>query len=257
MSIIVICAVALVASCLTFFSGFGLGTILMPAFLLFFPIDTAIALTAVVHLLNNVLKLIILFKKAEWNIVFKFGAPAFVSSYLGAKALFMLEGVKPLLIYELFGREMTVTPVKLTLAVVIASFVVFESLPLFKRISFPPEYLPAGGFLSGFFGGLSGHQGALRSMFLLKCGLDKEAYIATGVIIACLVDFSRIFVYWGYLMKSQYQDYSTLMILAVLSAFTGVFAGSRLMKKITMATVQVIVSIMLLAISILLGFGII
>ncbi|MCA9401600.1 MAG: sulfite exporter TauE/SafE family protein, partial [Candidatus Omnitrophica bacterium] len=60
MEIAIICLVALIASCLTFFSGFGLGTILMPAFLIFFPLDTAIALTAVVHLLNNFLKLILL-----------------------------------------------------------------------------------------------------------------------------------------------------------------------------------------------------
>jgi acyl-CoA reductase-like NAD-dependent aldehyde dehydrogenase len=45
----------------------------------------------------------------------------------------------------------------------------------------PPGYLPVGGLLSGFFGGLSGHQGALRSVFLLRAGLTKESFIATGV----------------------------------------------------------------------------
>jgi hypothetical protein len=33
---------------LTLFSGFGLGTVLMPAFAVFFPVPTAIAATAVV-----------------------------------------------------------------------------------------------------------------------------------------------------------------------------------------------------------------
>jgi len=40
---------ALVISGLTLFSGFGLGTVLMPAFAVLFPVPTAIAATAVVH----------------------------------------------------------------------------------------------------------------------------------------------------------------------------------------------------------------
>lgn len=38
MEFLIVCAVALIASGLTFFSGFGLGTILMPVLALFFPV---------------------------------------------------------------------------------------------------------------------------------------------------------------------------------------------------------------------------
>jgi len=257
MEIFFIAIIALTASCLTFFSGFGLGTILMPAFLVIFPVDTAIAMTAVVHFLNNVFKFSLLYKDVKWRIVFKFGLPAFVAALLGAKMLFMLEGIPPLWVYELSGKEMTITPLKLTLAGLIALFVILELLPAFQKINFPTRFLPMGGLLSGFFGGLSGHQGALRSLFLLKCGLAKENYIATGVIIACLVDVSRIAVYWRYWMSSSTQDYGWLMFWAVLFAFLGVWIGSRWMKKVTMKTVQTIVSGMLLMIAALLGVGII
>ncbi len=257
MEFIIICGVALIASGLTLFSGFGLGTILMPAFILFFPVDTAIALTAVVHLLNNLLKLILLGRQAHWPVVIKFGIPAFVTAFIGARVLFALETVDPLWTYELAGQTLEVTTVKLVLAGVIIGFVGLELWPTFQRIQFPIQYLPLGGLLSGFFGGLSGHQGALRSMFLLKCGLNKEAYIATGVIIACLVDFSRIFVYWGYLKASNYQAYAELMVSAVLFAFAGVFIGTRLLGKVTMKTVQLIVSIMLVVIAVLLGLGLV
>ena len=57
MSYLIICTVALLASALTFFSGFDLGTLLLPAFALFFPIEQAVALTAVVHFLNSLFKL--------------------------------------------------------------------------------------------------------------------------------------------------------------------------------------------------------
>jgi uncharacterized membrane protein YfcA len=62
---IIICVSAFLASALTLFSGFGLGTLLLPVFSLFFPIQTAVALTAVVHLLNNLFKLALLGKHAE------------------------------------------------------------------------------------------------------------------------------------------------------------------------------------------------
>ncbi len=59
MEYIVICLVALLVSALTLFSGFGLGTVLMPAFALFFPVPVAIAATAVVHLANNLFKVVL------------------------------------------------------------------------------------------------------------------------------------------------------------------------------------------------------
>lgn len=56
----IICLVAFLTSGLTLFSGFGLGTLLLPVMALFFPIDAAIALTAVVHCLNNLFKFALL-----------------------------------------------------------------------------------------------------------------------------------------------------------------------------------------------------
>ncbi|WP_324712199.1 hypothetical protein [Flavobacterium columnare] len=58
MDYIIICIVAFIGAGLTLFSGFGLGTLLLPVFGLFFPIEIAITLTALVHFLNNVFKLL-------------------------------------------------------------------------------------------------------------------------------------------------------------------------------------------------------
>ena len=53
---IVIGLVAFGVSLLTLFSGFGLGTLLLPAFAVFFPIEVAVASTAIVHAANNLFK---------------------------------------------------------------------------------------------------------------------------------------------------------------------------------------------------------
>jgi hypothetical protein len=255
--IIIICIAAFLTSILTFFSGFGLGTILMPVFALFFPVEVAIALTGVVHFANNLFKMALVGKKADKKVLFRFGIPAIAASFLGAWMLIKITVLPSLFQYELWGRECEVTPVKLIIAILLMFFSLFEILPRFQSIQFGKNKLILGGVLSGFFGGLTGIQGALRSAFLIKSGLSKEAYIATGVIIASLVDFTRLSVYASRFTSSNLHENLTLLISATTAAIAGAFIGNKLLKKITLHFIQVIVAMMLVLISILLGAGLI
>ncbi len=111
--------------------------------------------------------------------------------------------------------------------------------------------------MSGFFGGLSGHQGALRSAFLVRSGLSKDSFLGTGVVIACLVDMTRLLVY-GVALPSITQDGQLWFLLAVISsAFAGTWLGNQLAPKVTIRTVQAIVSIIVFGIAIGLGSGLI
>jgi uncharacterized membrane protein YfcA len=249
MSYLIIALVALFASGLTFFSGFGLGTLLLPAFALFFPIERAIAMTAVVHFLNGLFKLGLVGRHADWRVVLRFGLPAIVAALAGAAALVWFAEMPPLATYSPFGRELQITPVNLVVGLLLLAFVLIEGLPRFRDMTFPPHYMPLGGALSGFFGGLSGMQGALRSAFLAKAGLSKEAFIATGVVIACLIDVTRLGVYARRLIDvHQELDYG-LLAVAVVAAFIGALAGNRYLKKMTMRGIQRIVAVMLLAVA--------
>jgi uncharacterized membrane protein YfcA len=127
---------------------------------------------------------------------------------------------------------------------------------MLKKLEFDKKYLPLGGLLSGFFGGLSGHQGALRSAFLIRAGLSKEQFIATGVAVACLVDISRLSVYSQNIIKiHQNLDWS-LVTYATISAFVGAYLGNQILKKVTINTIQKIVVILLIIFAIYLGLGI-
>jgi uncharacterized protein len=196
MIIAVVCGVALLASALTFFSGFGLGTLLLPAFLLFFPVEKAIALTAIVHFLNGGLKLVLVRRYVDFGVALRFGVPAIVGAYVGAQLLLLAVDAPPLGSYVLFGRTFVVTPAKFVIGALLLVFSLLEVMPRLRDFTFPPRFLPVGGLLSGFFGGLSGMQGALRSAFLVKSGLSKEAYIATGAAVAFVIDIARLSVYW-------------------------------------------------------------
>lgn len=255
--IIILCVAALVTSLLTFFSGFGLGTILMPVFALFFPVDLAIALTGVVHFLNNIFKLSLVGLKADKQVVIRFGIPAFIAAVTGAYLLLQISDFEPIYRYSLWNHEYSITPVKLIIAVLLIFFALAEAIPYFKNLQFGKDKLILGGLLSGFFGGLSGHQGALRSAFLVKSNLSKEAFVATGIVIACIVDVSRLGVYITRFSKSGLHEHLPLVVAATLSAFVGAYFGSRLLKKVTLKTVQVIVTVMLFILSIALGLGIV
>src|SRR5690606_32928259 len=193
--LIILSLAALGTSLLTFFSGFGLGTILMPVFAIFFPVDLAIALTGVVHFLNNLFKLSLVGWKADRQAVIRFGIPAFLAAIAGAYVLVQASDLEPFYEYIIGDKVYSITPVKLIIAVLLIFFALMEVMPSFKNLQFGKDKLIVGGLLSGFFGGLSGHQGALRSAFLIKSNLSKEAFIATGIVIACIVDISRLGVY--------------------------------------------------------------
>jgi uncharacterized membrane protein YfcA len=249
MEFIIISAAALTASTLTLFSGFGLGTLLMPVVAIFFPVEVAIAMTAMVHLANNLFKVVLMGKHANREILLSFGLPAVASAFAGALVLDALSGMSPLLEYSLFDRQMQIFPVKLIIGLLILGFICLEFSSWFSAIALDRKYLPFGGVISGFFGGLSGHQGAFRSMFLLKAGLDKNTFVATGVMLAVMVDMSRMVIY-GWNTASRHQEVNwTLVAAATVSAFTGAYFGKKILHKLTLKSVQIVVSLLLIIIS--------
>src|SRR2546428_14170185 len=101
----------------------------MPAFALFLPVPVAVAATAVVHLANNLFKLALVGQKADWTVVVRFALPAAVGAIVGAMLLGLLADVPPLLSDSLGGETRVVTPVKLTVAVLMMGSHSSSSLP--------------------------------------------------------------------------------------------------------------------------------
>ena len=120
--------------------------------------------------------------------------------------------------------------------------------PTEKEIKFKTEIKP----------GHEGFENSLRILYgLAEDGLTKEAYIATGVVIAYLVDFTRLSVYTSRFNEANLHEYLILIIFATIAAIAGAFIGSKLLKKITLRFIQVLVAVMLVVIALALGAGII
>ncbi|HMN88631.1 MAG TPA: sulfite exporter TauE/SafE family protein [Saprospiraceae bacterium] len=255
MEIFIISFTAFITAILTFFSGFGLGTILAPVLMIFFPVELAIALTGVVHFFNNIFKLFLVGKYANKNVLLSFGIPAVLAAIPGAWLLLQLSDLQAFYTYEMFGKTFEVSPIKLVIAILLIIFALMDLLPRFKNMQFDRNKLLLGGLLSGFFGGLSGNQGALRSAFLIKAGLSKEAFVGTAVVVSTFVDFTRLSVYATRLLHVGLYDNLNIILFATLSAVAGAYLGNQLLKKVTLQFVQITVAIMLLFLAIAIGSG--
>ena len=142
MDIIIISIVALFVAGLTFFSGFGLGTLLMPAFALFFPVEIAVAATAIVHLANNIYKGFLMGKYADLKVVLYFTIPAAVFASIGAYLLSYFSDLSPVASYELSGKSFSITPVNLAIGFLMLLFAFVELIPFLKKINFSNKMIP-------------------------------------------------------------------------------------------------------------------
>jgi uncharacterized membrane protein YfcA len=262
MDIIIISVVALFVAGLTFFSGFGLGTLLMPAFALFFPVEIAVAATAIVHLANNIYKGFLMGKHADLKVVLYFTIPAAIFASLGAYLLSYFSDLSEIASYSLFGKTFSITPVNIAIGILMILFALVELVPFLKKINFSRKTIPIGGALSGFFGGVSGHQGALRTAFLVHAGLEKKAFIGTMVLSAIVIDIVRITVYGLTFMNFstemfQTSGLNTLLIAGTIAAFLGSSIGKMLLEKVTFDAIHIIVGIMLMLLGIAITLGII
>ena len=257
MEYVIISLTAFLVAILTFFSGFGLGTILTPVFMIFFPVELAIALTGVVHFCNNIFKLFLVGKNANRSVVLRFGIPAVIAAFAGAWLLLNIPDTNPLFSYQMAGRTWEVYPVKFLISIILIIFASMDLIPYFGRLQFGKEKLPLGGALSGFFGGLSGNQGALRAAFLIKAGLSKEAFIGTAVVVSTFVDMTRLSVYATRFLKSGLIENIPIVLCATIAAIIGAYYGNILLKKVTLKSLQMIVAVMLILLSLALGMGLI
>lgn len=251
--------VCLIASLLTFFSGFGLGTILLPTFSIFFPVEAAVLFTAIVHFFNNIFKISTLHKHVKRQVLLTFGIPALLGAFLGAQILlYLLEtSINEFIFsYHILNHNFSVTSINLIIGILILIFGLKELLNFnfFNSSRYP---LSIGGFFSGLFGGISGHQGALRSAFLIHFKLSKEAFIASGVAIALIVDATRMTVY----LQANTLNSSTELPLfeissALIGAMLGVLMGRFFLEKITIEWVSKIVHVFLIVMGLALIMGV-
>ncbi|MBK6545485.1 MAG: sulfite exporter TauE/SafE family protein [Saprospiraceae bacterium] len=255
MEYIIVILFSFLGSLLTFYSGFGLGTILLPVFTILVSVEVAIIMTAIVHFLNNFFKLFLTYGNIDFNILKSFGLISLFTSILGAIVFAYFYNSGWSLNYSLLDYPMKITMLKLIIGSLLIVFVLLEFSNRLKTIQLNKNQILWGGILSGFFGGLSGHQGALRSAFLSKAGLNKHQFIATGIACACLVDIGRLWIYGKTNFSELAHSNLGLIGVALISAFSGAWLGNKYIQKISSSQLQTLICICLIGFAVLMIVG--
>ena len=213
--LLLVAIAAFLAAALTVPAGFGLSTMLTPMALLFMGPHEAVAVVAIVHGVHNMGKFAVLRPDVDFSAFRKYGIWLVFGAIIGA----------------LLQNHVPQEPL---LAIIGIFLIVLPLLTMSQKWTgyrIPEANDRIGGFGSGFMGGLSGHQGALRAMFLTRRLPDKMAYAATASILALCVDLSRIPVYL-FFRFDEISSHLTLTIVLVASALLGVNVGKRWLKSL-------------------------
>lgn len=236
--LIVVVGTSFLGALATFFTGFGLNTILVPVFMIYFDAPLAVLMAGIVHLFNNILKVALTSRSIHWHLFRNFGLPALLFAFIGAQ---LLTAVK-----DTIGPQLT--------PVFGGIFILFALLELFnwKLPLQGPWAMRIGGLLSGFFGGFSGHQGALRALFLSKLKMEPIVFVATTAFISLMVDLTRVSVYF-----SDIHSYShvSAVFYAVPGALVGTLVGKKYIQKVNHAKLSIIVGLALLAMGLTMVLG--
>ena len=213
--LILVAVGAFLAAALTVPAGFGLSTMLTPMVLLLMGPHEAVAVVAIVHGAHNAGKFATLKEHVDFHAFRKYGVWLVVGAILGA----------------LLQNQVPQAPL---LAIIGIFLIVLPLLTMSEKWTgyrIPEANDRVGGFGSGFMGGLSGHQGALRAMFLTRRLPDKMAYAATASVLALCVDLSRIPVYL-FFRFDEISSHLNLTLVLVASALIGVNVGKRWLKSL-------------------------
>ena len=204
----------LLAAALTVPAGFGLATMTTPIFLLWFEPHQAIAGVAIVHGAHNAMKSRMLRTHIDLDALRRFGWALLLGALIGA----LLQSVIPS------------DPLLLLVGIALIVLPLLKVSEAWTSIRLPEAEDRIGGFGSGFLGGLTGHQGALRAMFLKQRLPDKSEYAATAAILALVVDFTRIPVYlWNDATVLTVNPW--LLVGFVVTALIGAQIGRVWLKK--------------------------
>ncbi len=199
--------------------GFGIGSLLTPLFAVPLGTNLAVASVTVPHLFATALRCYRLRRDIDYRILRSFGLLSAGGGLAGALA------------YSWLGPS-ALTGVLGTLLVLTA----IANLTGFAHGRSPHgAWASMLGLFSGFFGGLAGNQGGLRSAALSAFSLAPSAFVATSTATGLLVDLARTPVYAA-VTSAELLGVWRPVAAATVGVLIGTIAGERLLFGLAPAT---------------------
>ena len=196
--------------------GFGIGSLLTPLFAEAVGTATAVAAVTVPHFIATSVRCWRLRADIDRDVLRRFGLLSALGALAGA------------LLYTTLGS--------VTLMRVLGGLLILTAVAQLTRWS--SRWHPNGplvglfGLGSGFFGGIAGNQGGLRSAALLAFPLSPRGFVATATATGVMVDVARTPVYVLH-AGAELLGLWLPIGLATAGVLAGTMAGERILLGLT------------------------
>jgi uncharacterized membrane protein YfcA len=191
--------------------GFGIGSVLTPLLAVHVGTNAAVAAVSLPHALATAVRGWRLRGSIDWPILTRFGLLS-AAGALGGALLYTSLG--PTALTRVLGGLLVLTA--------------FTQLTGWSSHWQPRGPLVAVfGLMSGFFGGVAGNQGGLRSAAMLAFDLAPLRFVATATATGVLVDMARTPIYLWYAGSTIASLWVPISVAAA-----GVLAGTLLGERI-------------------------
>jgi uncharacterized membrane protein YfcA len=234
---IILFAAAGFAGAIATVTGFGIGSVLTPLLATAVGTRLAVAAISIPHFFATALRFWRLRSHVDKRVLVRFGIPSAAGGLTGA------------LLHNVAANR--------ALAVVFGILLVFvgtsELTGLSRRMHFNDTVAWIAGAVSGFFGGLVGNQGGIRSGALLGFDVSKEAFVATATAVGVIVDAARMPTYFV-TQGGQIAGIWKLVAVATVGALIGTIFGERLLRRVPESLFRRIVATLVLALGLYMCF---
>lgn len=225
--------IAFFAGAISAVAGLGIGSILTPLLGLAIGVKLAVAAAAIPHFAGNALRLWTLRHRVDKEVLKTFGVMSAAGALIGA----------------LMHARAGAGSLKIALAVILILAGILGVFGWTDRLRVGRKGAAAAGGASGFLGALVGFQGGLRAAAMLALDVRKEAFVATAVALAVIVDGARLPVYaWS--VGRQLGAIWPILLAGTIGVLLGTITGKRLFGRIPEGLFRRFVSALLVALGV-------
>jgi uncharacterized protein len=226
--LVVLCA-GLFGGAVASIAGFGIGSLLTPAIAATTGTKLAVALVSIPHAIGTSIRFWRFRRDVDWKVVRSFGITSAAGGLTGA----------------LLNTWATSRALELVFGCLLVLAGASQVTGFAKRWRLRGALAWLGGALSGFFGGLVGNQGGIRTAAMLGFEVDKRQFVATTTAVALIIDMARVPIYVATETTALTRMWPTMGV-ATIGVVIGTLFGERLLARVPEQRFRMVVGILLL-----------
>ena len=214
-------------------AGFGVGSVLTPVIAAATGTKLAVAAVSIPHAIGTSIRFWRFRRDVDWAVVRSFGLTSAAGGLTGA----------------LLNTWATSRALELVFGSLLVLAGASQVTGYTKRWRLRGALAWLGGALSGFFGGLVGNQGGIRTAAMLGFEVSKRQFVATTTAVALLIDMARVPIYLA-VETAQLAAIWPTLALATAGVVVGTLFGEELLARVSEQRFRMVIGVLLLVLGV-------